>query len=80
MSCLLRILTGAGNVGHTQCECPGRKADRRGEEKSIFIPIQSIYLRALRCIQEDTPVILIKTSIVRKRSDKRLFCCCIVGS
>lgn len=29
MSCLLWILTGAGNVGHTQCECSQIKADKR---------------------------------------------------
>lgn len=28
MSCLFWILTGAGNVGHTRCECPRRKGDR----------------------------------------------------
>ena len=32
MSCLLRTLTGAGNVGHTQCECLQRRME------DVFIP------------------------------------------
>lgn len=38
MSCLLWILTGAGNVGHTQCECSQIKADKRKGGVPLFLP------------------------------------------
>lgn len=64
MSCLLRILTGAGNVGRTQCECSQIKADKR--KGGVFIPTPSVYLQVLCCFQGDIAMVLIKTSLVQK--------------
>lgn len=68
MSCLLWILTGAGNVGRTQCECSQIKADKR--KGGVFIPTPSVYLQVLCCFQGDIAMVLIKTSLVQKQHDK----------
>lgn len=55
MSCLVWILTGACNVGHTQWECPRRKADRWGGKKADLF-LFKVFIFNCYVVFKDAPV------------------------
>lgn len=63
MSCLLRILHGGADVGHTSCECPLEKS--RWMKWNSPLCFQELFY-FLSYVWRDTTTSLIKTSLVQK--------------